>query len=142
MQRLLALLTGAVVLASALAACTPRPNDAQPAAQAMLDALVSRDTEGLAPLVDDPSSASTSINATWDGLQADSLDAELTGVSQSENLATATYSMHWQLPRERDLSYEAQVTLTQTGDDWTVRWQPSVLHPRLVAHQHLSLIHI
>lgn len=139
MQRLLALLTGAVVLASALAACTPRPNDAQPAAQAMLDALVSRDTEGLAPLVDDPSSASTSINATWDGLQADSLDAELTGVSQSENLATATYSMHWQLPRERDLSYEAQMTLTQTGDDWTVRWQPSVLHPRLGAHQHLEL---
>lgn len=139
MQRLLALLTGAVVLASALAACTPRPNDAQPAAQAMLDALVARDTEGLAPLVDDPSSASTSINATWDGLQADSLDAELTGVSQSENLATATYSMHWQLPRERDLSYEAQMTLTQTGDDWTVRWQPSVLHPRLGAHQHLEL---
>ena len=139
MQRLLALLTGAVVLASALAACTPRPNDAQPAAQAMLDALISRDTEGLAPLVDDPSSASTSINATWDGLQADSLDAELTGVSQSENLATATYSLHWQLPRDRDLSYEAQMTLTQTGDDWTVRWQPSVLHPRLGAHQHLEL---
>lgn len=139
MQRLLALLTGAVVLASALAACTPRPNDAQPAAQAMLDALVARDTEGLSSLVDDPSSASASINATWDGLQADSLDAELTGVSQSENLATATYSMHWQLPRERDLSYEAQMTLTQTGDDWTVRWQPSVLHPRLGAHQHLEL---
>lgn len=139
MQRLLALLTGAVVLASALAACTPRPNDAQPAAQAMLDALVSRDTEGLSSLVDDPSSASASINATWDGLQADSLDAELTGLSQSENLATATYSMHWQLPRERDLSYEAQMTLTQTGDDWTVRWQPSVLHPRLGAHQHLEL---
>ena len=105
----------------------------------MLDALVSRDTEGLSSLVDDPSSASASISATWDGLQADSLDAELTGLSQSENLATATYSMHWQLPRERDLSYEAQMTLTQTGDDWTVRWQPSVLHPRLGAHQHLEL---
>lgn len=139
MQRLLALLTGAVVLASALAACTPRPNDAQPAAQAMLDALASRDTEGLSPLVDDASAATASINATWDGLQAESLDAELTGMSQSENLATANYTMHWKLPRERDLEYEAQMMLTQAGDDWTVRWQPSVLHPRLGAHQHLEL---
>ena len=31
------------------------------------------------------------------------------------------------------------MTLTQTGGQWTVRWQPSALHPRLGALQHLEL---
>ena len=139
MQRLLALLTGAAVLTTALAACTPRPNDAQPVAQEMLEAIASREVGALDALVDDPSTAATSINENWDGLQAEALDARITSVSQTENLATANYSMNWKLPRGRELNYDGQMTLTQSGENWQVRWQPSVLHPRLGANQHLEL---
>ena len=139
MQRLLALLTGAAVLTTALAACTPRPNDAQPVAQEMLEAIASREVGELDALVDDPSTAATSINENWDGLQAEALDARVTSVSQTENLATANYSMNWKLPRGRELNYDGQMTLTQSGENWQVRWQPSVLHPRLGANQHLEL---
>lgn len=136
MRRLLALLT-ALFAAVALAGCTPRPNDAEPAASAFLRALEAREVSP--SLIDDSASAESSIAATWDGLQAEALSASLREVNQSENLATATYELSWELPRDRTLTYDAQMTLTQTGEQWTVRWQPSVLHPRLGANQHLEL---
>lgn len=136
MRRVFAL-WGAVVLAVSLAACTPRPNDAEPAASAFLAALESREVNS--SLIDDASAADSSLQSTWDGLQAESLSAELGDINQAENLATAKYTLTWHLPRERELTYDAQATLTQTQGEWTVRWQPSVLHPRLGANQHLEL---
>ncbi len=136
MRRFAAVLVG-VVLASSISGCTPRPNDAEPTASAFLDALEQREVD--ASLIDDATSATDSTNATWDGLQAENMTATLKDVNQEDNLATATYELAWQLPRERELTYDAQMTLTQSGEQWSVRWQPSVLHPRLGAHQHLEL---
>ena len=126
-----------VALAASISSCTPRPNDAEPAATAFLKALEEREVN--ASLTDDASAAESSLNETWGGLQAEGLSASLLSVNQEDNLATATYELHWDLPRERDLTYTAQMTLTQSGDNWAVRWQPSVLHPRLGANQHLEL---
>ena len=136
MRRFAAVVVG-VVLASSISGCTPRPNDAEPTASAFLDALEQREVD--ASLIDDATSATDSTNATWDGLQAENMTATLKDVHQEDNLATATYELAWQLPRERELTYDAQMTLTQSGEQWSVRWQPSVLHPRLGAHQHLEL---
>lgn len=136
MRRVVAVVAG-VALASSISACTPRPNDAEPAASAFLEALERRDVGS--SVIDNPTSAADSTNATWDGLQAEDVTATLKDVRQEENLATATYELAWQLPRDRELKYDSQMTLTQSGEKWTVRWQPSVLHPRLGAHQHLEL---
>lgn len=139
MRRLYALLASALLLAAGLAGCTPRPNSAQPVAQALLDAIAQRDYEGLNSLVDDSSKAERLTKETWDGLQAEGLETEITDVEQSNNLATAKYTMHWHLPREREFSYDSQMTLTQAGDEWSVSWQPSVIHPKLGSGQHLEL---
>lgn len=139
MRRLYALLASALLLAAGLAGCTPRPNSAQPVAQALLDAIAQRDYEGLDSLVDDSSKAERLTQETWDGLQAEGLETEITDVEQSDNLATAKYTMHWHLPREREFSYDSQMTLTQAGDEWSVSWQPSVIHPKLGSGQHLEL---
>lgn len=139
MRRLYALLASALLLAAGLAGCTPRPNSAQPVAQALLDAIAQRDYEGLNSLVDDSSKAERLTKETWDGLQAEGLETEITDVEQSDNLATAKYTMHWHLPREREFSYDSQMTLTQAGDEWSVSWQPSVIHPKLGSGQHLEL---
>ena len=109
MRRVVAVVAG-VVLASSISACTPRPNDAEPAASAFLEALERRDVESSA--IDNPTSAADSTNATWDGLQAEDVTATLKDVRQEENLATATYELAWQLPRDRELKYDAQMTLT------------------------------
>ena len=139
MRRLPALLASALMLAAGLTGCTPRPNSAEPTAAAFLDAISSRQFGELASLVDDPSQAESSTQTTWEGLQAERLEAEITDVTQTDNIATATYTMRWHLPRERTFAYEDRMTLTQAGEEWTVRWQPSVLHPKLGANQHLEL---
>ncbi|MCP1386615.1 penicillin-binding transpeptidase domain-containing protein [Corynebacterium sp. TA-R-1] len=139
LRRLIALLTSVVLVAAGLGACTPRPNDAEPTAAALLKALEERDLEALSSIVDTPSDAESSLTASWEGLQAEALSAELTGVSQTDNIATATYTLSWQLPRDRTFTYDAHMTLTQTAEEWTVRWQPAVIHPKLGAHQHLEL---
>lgn len=139
MRRLPALLASALMLAAGLTGCTPRPNSAEPTAAAFLDAISSRQFGELASLVDEPSQAESSTQTTWEGLQAERLEAEITDVTQTDNIATATYTMRWHLPRERTFAYEDRMTLTQAGEEWTVRWQPSVLHPKLGANQHLEL---
>ncbi|SER41148.1 penicillin-binding transpeptidase domain-containing protein [Corynebacterium cystitidis] len=138
MKRIWVLLT-VILLGASFVACTPKPNSAEPTAQEFIDALARHDTDAIAALVDDSAAATGTIDATFSGLQAEGLTTELTGVEQDENLATAHFSLRWQLPRQRELAYDTSMILTQTDEEWTVRWQPSVLHPSLGAHQHLEL---
>ncbi len=126
-------------LVSGLVACTPKPVDATPAAEEFLAALAARDLDGVSEVIDLPTTAREVIGSTWDGLQAEGLTATLGEVDVRENLATAQYTLDWQLPRDRHLTYDTTLTLTKTHEDWTVRWQPSLLHPRLGANQHLEL---
>lgn len=132
-----------VVLVAALAAglvsCTPKPVDATPVAEDFLAAVAERDAETIADLIDAPATAQHVIDATWAGLQAEALTPTLQDVQVRDNIATARYTLDWQLPRERNLTYDTTLTLTKTADDWTVRWQPTVVHPRLGANQHLEL---
>ncbi|WJY68300.1 penicillin-binding transpeptidase domain-containing protein [Corynebacterium auris] len=126
-------------LVVALSACTPKPRDAEPVAEDFLAALTSQDYEAIASLVDDPAAATGTIRRTWEGLQAEGVSAEVAEVRQQDNVATVRYSLDWELPRGRDFAYDASMTLTQKGEEWTVRWQPSVMNPKLGANQHLEL---
>ena len=137
--RLSALLAVLVVAFGAAVACTPKPNPAAPVAEEFLDALTRFDYEHMGTLLDDRDKATDSLTASVGGLQAESVTATLNNVDQQENLATAHYTLDWALPRDRHVRYDASMTLTQQNEDWTVRWQPSILHPRLGANQHLEL---
>ncbi|WP_291313099.1 penicillin-binding transpeptidase domain-containing protein [Corynebacterium sp. UBA2622] len=139
MNRSVVAVASACALVAPLAACTPKPHDAGPTVQDFVDAVREKDYDAIASLVDDPSAATDSIRQTWEGLQAEGLNASVGEVHQQDNIATVDYTMDWDLPRDRDYSYNTTMTLTQSGDKWTVRWQPSVLNPRLGANQHLEL---
>lgn len=140
MKRLAALVTTlAVVFAGALVACTPRPASAEPVAEAFLDALTSGDMEQLAENIDLPEPATDTITKSREGLQIESVAYEDLSVVQNGPQASASYTLTWELPRDRTLSYETSMVLTQAQDQWTVRWQPSLLHPELGANQHLEL---
>lgn len=139
MQRLLAWLITVAAVSCSLVACTPRPHDAEPTASAFLEALAAGEYAEFADLVDSPADAQAAVEETRAGLQAESLQVEVTDVQQEGNAATVRYELEWALPRQRRLAYESALSLTQVGQDWLVRWQPSVLHPRLGAGQHLEL---
>ena len=138
MKRSVALLCAAA-LAYSLSACTPKPVSADPVVEKFIAAFEARDTDALAGLVDQSDAAVDTLARTFDGLQAEGVDVELRGIDQQETVATAEYSVTWDLPRERSLSYDTALTLTKSEDKWQVRWQPTVVHPKLGAHQHLEL---
>ncbi|KQB86619.1 penicillin-binding transpeptidase domain-containing protein [Corynebacterium lowii] len=139
MKRLSALLLSLVTASISLTACTPKPADARPVAQEFLDAIAAQDWDAVGGYLDDPTAAVPLIQASVDGLQAEGLQASVEDLDVSEQSATARYRLEWQLPRDRTLSYESSMLLTRQNEDWSVRWQPTIMHPTLGAHQHLEL---
>lgn len=132
----------ATVLAAAVAstvACTPRPDSPDDVVKDFLDALASRDTDAASAETDLGEVAAADIDATWSGLQADGLETSLGKVTTRGDVATATYTLDWDLPGDRNFRYDATLTATKSGDDWSVRWVPTVLHPDLGNGQHLEL---
>ncbi|WP_293768343.1 penicillin-binding transpeptidase domain-containing protein [uncultured Corynebacterium sp.] len=139
MKKTVALLSATAVAAGNLVACTPKPVSADPVIEEFVDALQTRNVDELSSLVDNPEDAASVYTTTYDGLQAEGVSVDVGQVTQDDTVATATYTVTWDLPRDRTLSYDTSVTLTKSENEWTVRWQPSIIHPNLGAHQHLEL---
>src|SRR5699024_9513243 len=124
-----------VMASGGLIACTPRPDTADPVAVDFLEAWDNQDYEAFTGITDQADLAATTMQTTYAGLQAEDVELTLGDVQSREAIATATYTVTWKLPRERELTYDASMTLTKMGDEWTVRWQPSLVHPQLGANQ-------
>lgn len=132
----------ATVLALAVAVtagCTPRPDVADDAVNDFLSALSGRDADSAAGDTDNRDAAASAITATWDGLQAEGLSTTLKEVNSSGDVATAVYTLDWDLPGDRNFTYDATLTAEKSGSHWSVRWTPKVLHPDLGSGQHLEL---
>lgn len=127
------------VAMAVVVACTPRPDVADDVVGDFLSALEDHNLEDAASYTDDASTATAALGESWDGLQAEGLETEVTDVRTEDNVATATFGMTWTFPGEREFSYDSTLTATKTGGDWAVRWRPSILHPDLGADQHLEL---
>lgn len=97
------------------------------------------DFAGASGLTDQTNTVNQVLETTWNGLQAEAFNADIHDVHIQDSIATATYTMHWKLPRERELQYDATMTLNKVNDQWLIRWQPTALHPKLGANQHLEL---
>ncbi|OFM03064.1 cell division protein FtsI [Corynebacterium sp. HMSC071F07] len=139
MRKMVALLCAASFGASSLVACTPKPVSAEPVAEKFIADMEARNNDELATLVDNPDATTSTLDATYSGLQAEGLDIELGDVPQDDSHAAAKYKVTWDLPKDRTLSYDTEMTLTKKDKDWQGRWQPSLVHPNLGAHQHLEL---
>ncbi|MCQ9351621.1 penicillin-binding transpeptidase domain-containing protein [Corynebacterium sp. 153RC1] len=134
-----AVILAAAFGASALVACTPKPASVEPVVESFLQQVAEQDFSGAAELTDQASSVASLLETTWGSLQAEGLRAELREVETRESIATATYDLSWDLPRERSFAYQAQMTLNRINGEWLIRWQPSALHPKLGANQHMEL---
>ncbi|MDY3126894.1 MAG: penicillin-binding transpeptidase domain-containing protein [Corynebacterium sp.] len=136
MKRTAALLC-IVAISAGSASCTPKPPAVDPVVENIFSGF--EQGEGFSEYFDDPSAVEDVFTATYSGLQAEGVDFELRGIEQQENFATATYHVSWDLPRDRQVSYDTTMTLTKANEKWTARWQPRIIHPNLGAHQHLEL---
>ncbi|MGW5074123.1 penicillin-binding transpeptidase domain-containing protein [Rhodococcus sp. NPDC004095] len=129
--------TGALTVG--LAACTPKPDGPEPAAQEFVSALAERDTEAAAALSDRPDVAQRALDSAWENLQAESMTATLGSVRVTGDTATVGYTYEWHLPKERVWTYSGDLQMGRKDGDWAVRWSSTDLHPKLGDTHTMSL---
>ncbi len=128
-----------LLVAGALAACTPRPDGPAPVAEQFFAALATGNTTAAAALADRPDDARAALNAAWAGLQATRLDAQILSSSFDEDTGTVDYRYTWQLPKNRTWTYDGRLAMIREEGRWEVRWTPAGLHPKLGEHQTFAL---
>ena len=134
-----AVVLATILVASGVAACTPRPDSPVPVAERFFAALATGDTSTAAQLSDDPVAARDALNTAWAGLQASHLDAQVLGSHYTDDTGDVTYRYTWQLPKQRTWSYDGQLKMVRNEGRWEVRWTATGLHPRLGENQTLTL---
>ena len=91
-----------------------------------------------ARVTDDPKAAAAALKANRAGLDGAKLKATLGDVKESGDSATATLSLRWQVPRIGGWRYDSKLRLRRSGDEWQVRWSPTLVHPKLDAETRLG----
>ena len=127
------------LLCGLLVACTPGVTGPQAAAQLFLDDFAAQDFAAAAAHSDRPDEAEGALGEAWDGLQAESLVATTTSTRIDGDSATVGYSYEWHLPRERVWQYTGELHMGRSGEQWSVRWAKSALHPQLGNRQTMQL---
>jgi hypothetical protein len=103
------------------------PNDAF---QAFADALQRRDGNAAAASTDDAAAANPAITAMFDGMGKDAA-VTIKVDSAADEQPTAKLGYTWSFGPGRSFGYEATATAVKSGDDWRVKWTPTLLHPKL-----------
>ncbi|MGO2574206.1 MAG: NTF2-like N-terminal transpeptidase domain-containing protein, partial [Corynebacterium casei] len=135
MKRSVSLLCAVSIAAGTVVACTPKPVSADPTVDSIVQAMESGEAFG--EFFDRSAEVDDVFTSTYEGLQAEGIDVEVHDIEQNDSRATANYTITWDLPRDRELTYDTSMVLTKANDEWTGRWQPSLVHPSLGANQHL-----
>lgn len=137
MKRSVSLLCAVSIAAGTVVACTPKPVSADPTVDSIVQAMESGEAFG--EFFDRSAEVDDVFTSTYEGLQAEGIDVEVHDIEQNDSRATANYTITWDLPRDRELTYDTSMVLTKANDEWTGRWQPIMVHPSLGANQHLEL---
>ncbi|BBZ30039.1 penicillin-binding protein [Mycolicibacterium madagascariense] len=121
----------ATVLLVAATGCSlfssPSPRDAF---SAFAVALARRDPAAAAAATDDRDAASAAISSMFDGMGKDAW-VTVTSSQSGDDDKTAKLAYSWTFGAGKTLTYDATATAQQSGDDWRVHWDPTVLHPKL-----------
>lgn len=138
--------TGGVVVASSLVACTSDAKPDQDAARVWFDAYAKRDVAAAAAATTDATAASTALKATLDGLAGGTPTFTITGsTAEPGTTSTIDYSASWKFPGVTP-TWEYTGTLTTTkgaGDDdpWKVQWAVTDVAPGVSADgQYLAAV--
>jgi len=127
------LLASALLLpVSLLTACTgSSPEDGadpEPVARALAEGLATGDLGSVD--FGDATGVVKEYDEAVAGLGELTPTVELTDLSESEGVATATLGWSWPVT-EQDWTYTTTATLDLVGEAWAVAWEPSIIEPSL-----------
>ncbi|MFC5289201.1 penicillin-binding transpeptidase domain-containing protein [Actinokineospora guangxiensis] len=107
---------------------------AQDIGEAFVDAWSRGDHAAAASRTDQPAAAASTLDTTRDTLTPASFDAALTGaVTESGDKATGKLKVTWTLDEARAWTYTSAITLFRAQGEWSVRWSPVIVHPKMTA---------
>ena len=122
----------AVVLAGAFVAYRALSVEApDETAERFVERWSAGDDAAAARLTDDPRAATAALKANRQGLDGATVRATLGDVEESGDSATAALSLRWRIPGIGRWGYDSKLRLRRSGDEWQVRWAPTVVHPKL-----------
>lgn len=106
---------------------SPKPQDAF---RSFASALARKDSAAAAAVTDDEDAARRAITSMFGGMSSGaSVKVDVSQPGDDDKTGKLSYS--WSLGPNKTLAYDATVTAVQSGDDWRVHWDPTVLHPKL-----------
>src|SRR3978361_2117139 len=125
----LSVLLSALLLGSTSCSLFSSPEPEAPF-RAFAEALTRKDGGAAAANTDDQTAASAAITSMFNGMSKDAaLKVDVSKPGDDDKTAKLTYS--WSFGPKKTLNYDATATATQSGDDWRVHWDPTVLNPKL-----------
>ncbi|MEO9326317.1 NTF2-like N-terminal transpeptidase domain-containing protein [Gordonia aurantiaca] len=135
-----AAVTCAVVVSSC--ALTDSSNTGAAAAiDAFATALSRQDAGGAADFTTAPGQAGEALATTLQGMSAQQIDVDVDNpVEYSDGTATFAVTTKWKWGEDRAFEASSEGTARKLSSGWKVTWDPSILHPGLVAGGHLREI--
>jgi hypothetical protein len=135
-------LTGAMLLLTSGCGMFQSDPPPQDTASTFLRALAAGNNALAAQQTDDPAAAQAMLDATRQGMHPVSLAANLGNINTTSNGATVSFNADWEFDGNRRWVYPGSLTMHEGSDSngqnrWLVHWAPSVVYPRLTAHQTL-----
>ncbi|GAB3481283.1 MecA-like transpeptidase family protein [Amycolatopsis cihanbeyliensis] len=105
-----------------------------------LEAFAEGDVRRAASHTDDPATASAMLADSRSGVAATTIEAYPVDVPAAGGADTVegSFRIKWTLGPGRVWQYENPVRLDRAAGGWTVRWSPTLIHPRLAEGQHLA----
>ncbi|MFW0783642.1 penicillin-binding transpeptidase domain-containing protein [Gordonia sp. CPCC 206044] len=101
------------------------------------DALAQGKVDEASAATSDPAAAKTALQSMFDGMGAKAKVSTSSRVVDDKKV-TGTIDYHWTIRDTHKVDYQSTVMLAKNDDNWTVTWQPTVLHPQLKSGQTFS----
>jgi hypothetical protein len=138
-------LAGLTALVLLLAACDSSGDpagggpDADAAAQALADGLVSGDLADVAFTQVTPAEVKAELGEVVKGMGEVEPTVETGDVSTDGDTGTATLSWSWPISDGQPWTYDSEATLSRVDDEWQVVWSRELVEPSLGASTTLDL---
>jgi len=134
---MIAMLSGAAMLAALLSACTGGPPDPRKAAEALAAGLAKQDLTGI-PVVKGGRIPQADLKRVVEGMGAARAKVTVGDIDKDGDNATATLKTSWTF-KGADWAYETPATLTYQDDEWRLKWSPAIVAPELTANEALRV---
>lgn len=124
-----------------LAACGSGDTDVSRAARAFAEAMSKQEVQAAADLTSSPSQAAEALGATFAGMHARTVDADvLDSVEYSDGTASFSMRTTWHWSEDREFTTKTTGSLRRLSSGWKVQWEPGLLRTGMPVGGRLQMI--